>query len=106
MRNLRSRAQLGSADGLAWLLRFVIVAGSAIASPIVVGANAGSLDPTTDYRITYQTGANAAQTLESVKITDIVEIGSRNFLVVYLGGYSFPGYIDLESVRSILPNVR
>ena len=103
MRNLRGEVPVGVVKRLVWAL---VIVGSAAAGPRVAWANAGCLDPKMDYRITYQTGSTAAQTIDSAKITDIVEIGSRRFLVVYLGGYANAGYIDLDSVRSIVPNIR
>ncbi len=74
--------------------------------PALAWATAGTLDPQANYRITYQTGLSSAQTMDSARITNIVEIGGRRFLEVYLSGYNTPGYIDLDSVRSILPTIR
>ena len=66
-------------------------------------AGSSGFDPEIEYRVTYQTGSNSAQTLERVKVGDIVDIGSRAFLVVYLSGYKTRAYVDFDSVRSILP---
>ena len=90
---------------IAWLIGGVAIGLLMVSSPLVWAAVEG-LDPEAEYQVTYQTGSTSAQTLGPAKITDIVELGSKRFLVVYLSGYKTKGYVDLESVRSILPTVR
>ena len=77
MRGLRHRVGLGWIDVFAWMVLASVVGGIATANPLSAWANAGNLDPKLDYRITYQTG-------------------SKRFLVVYLGGYATPGYIEMS----------
>ncbi|MBI4004383.1 MAG: hypothetical protein HY353_05110 [Candidatus Omnitrophica bacterium] len=71
-------------------------AGSAQAA--VTGVN-----PDTDYHVTYQVTTEQAKTVSSVKVVDIIEFGDRPFLVIYLPGYRTKAYLDLSSVRSIIP---
>ncbi|MBI2175103.1 MAG: hypothetical protein HYU33_07910 [Candidatus Omnitrophica bacterium] len=52
-----------------------------------------------------------AQTIPNVNVIDVVKIGSREFLVITphgLGGdgKGSKGYVDLSSVRSILPALK
>ena len=41
--------------------------------------------------------------MSSVKVVDIIEFGGRPFLVIYLPGYRTKAYLDLSSIRSIIP---
>lgn len=86
------------------MLGFSMMASAAlwVATPGHAAAAGTEFDPEMEYRITVQTG-NSAETLSPVKVGDVVEIGSHAFLVVYLSGYKAKGYVDLSSVRSILP---
>ncbi len=61
------------------------------------------LDATTDYNVTYQLARDQIKTVSSVKLVDALEIGGRSFLVILLPGYQTKAYIDLASVRTILP---
>lgn len=67
------------------------------------------VNPDVEYSVTYEASANEARTLEAVRVIKIVQLGSRSFLVLDLGGSPTAkqyGYIDLDSVRSILPTLK
>ena len=61
------------------------------------------INPETDYHVTYQLAMDQAKTVSSVKILDVVEFGGRPFLVVLLPGFRTKAYLDLASVRAIIP---
>ena len=81
----------------AWLVGAVLCAASR-AEAAVAGIN-----PETDYHVTYQLTTEQAKTVSSVKVVDIVEFSGRPFLVIYMPGYRTKAYLDLSSIRSILP---
>lgn len=59
-----------------------------------------------EYQVTYEASDNQAKTLPRVRIGDTVLLGAREFLIVELPGSPtswVKGYVDLTSVRSILP---
>ena len=66
-------------------------------------ATATGFDPDLEYNITFETSEKEAKTLISVHVLDTLEIGGRTFLVVILPGYRTRGFINIESVSSILP---
>ena len=61
------------------------------------------INPETDYHVTYQLTTEQAKTVSSVKVVDIIEFAGRPFLVIYLPGYRTKAYLDLSSIRSIIP---
>jgi len=80
-----------------WLVGALLcAAGSAQAA--VPGIN-----PETDYNVTYQLAMDQVKTASSIKIVDTVEFGGRPFLVVLLPGFRTKGYLDLASIRTIIP---
>ena len=66
-------------------------------------ATATGPDPDLEYNITFATSEKEAKTLLSVHVLDTLEIGGRTFLVVILPGYRTRGFINIESISSILP---
>ncbi len=85
-----------------------IVAALVLLSEIVCGgvalseAAVSGFDPETDYIVVYEVGDNA-ESIKPVKILELTVIGSRTFMVVSLAGYKARAYVDLQSIRSILP---
>ncbi len=75
---------LGAATGTAWAA--------------VAGVN-----PETEYNITYQVAEDQSKTASSVRIVDTTEMGGKTFLVIYLPGYKTKTYLDLASIRIIIP---
>jgi len=61
------------------------------------------VNPETEYNITYQVATDQSKTVSSVKIVDTTEIAGKAFLVVYLPGYKTKAYLDLASIRTIVP---
>lgn len=61
-------------------------------------------DPSVYYAITYALNDDHTETLRSVKVVGVTKIGAKAFLVVDTGGpQKALGYLELESIRSILP---
>ena len=92
------------------MFRFRKLWGSLVLSAVLLmggGAQAAAaatgLDPDLEYNVTFATSEKEAKTLISVHVLDTLEIGGRTFLVVILPGYRTRGFINIESVSSILP---
>jgi len=66
-------------------------------------AAATGLDPELEYNVTFEISEKEGKTLTAVHVIDTMEIGGKTFLVVILSGYRTRGFIDIDSVRSILP---
>jgi len=92
MRALLFRRLLGL-----WLVGVVLCA-AASAQAAVPGIN-----PEAEYNVTYQLAMNEVKTASSVKIVDTAELGGRLFLVVLLPGFRTKAYLDLTSIRTIIP---
>ena len=84
------------------LLGLLLVGAVLCAAESAQAAVAG-VNPDTDYHVTYQVTTEQAKTVSSVKVVDIVEFGGRPFLVIFLPGYRRKAYLDLSSIRSIIP---
>jgi len=83
-----------------WLL--AVVALLLVCSAQARAAAAG-LDPELEYNVTFETSEKESKTLTAVRVLDTMEIGGRQFLVVILPGYRTRGFINIDSIRSILP---
>ncbi|GEM_PF-6947108 len=66
-------------------------------------AAVGGVNPETAYNITYQVAQDQSKTASSVRIADTTEMGGKTFLVVYLPGYKTKAYLDMASIRTIVP---
>jgi len=66
-------------------------------------AEAIGLDPELEYNVTFEISEKEAKTLTAVHVLDTAEIGGRRFLVVILPGYRTRGFINIDSIRSIIP---
>ena len=100
---MRRAGSVGFVCGAVLGVSLICLVSVLVVRPTHALATVSGFDPGMEYNITYQAGSNSAQTLVHAKVGDLVEIGSRTFLVVYLSGYASKGYVDLSSVRSILP---
>lgn len=62
-----------------------------------------TIDPKVTYPVTYQVSQAESKTLASVEVFDVVQVGSRSFLLVHFKGFGDKkAYLDLEAVRSII----
>ncbi|MBI2093901.1 MAG: hypothetical protein HYT88_04185 [Candidatus Omnitrophica bacterium] len=98
-------------NSLGWVVKSLLVGSISlgIAAPALMAAP--GLDPETYYEIIFALNNERAQTIPNVNVIDVVKIGSREFLVITphgLGGdgKGSKGYVDLSSVRSILPALK
>lgn len=66
-------------------------------------AAVAGVNPETEYNITYQVAQDQAKTVSSANILDTTEMGGKTFLVVLLPGYKTKAYLDLDSIRAIIP---
>lgn len=66
-------------------------------------AQAAGPDPELEYNVTFEISNEEAKTLTAVHVLDTAEIGGRRFLVVLLPGYRTRGFINIDSIRAILP---
>jgi hypothetical protein len=66
-------------------------------------AAVAGVNPETEYNITYQIAQDQSKVASSVNIIDTTEIGGKAFLVVFLPGYKTKAYLDLDSIRTIIP---
>lgn len=74
----------------------------AVGGSQTAGAATG-LDPELEYNVTFEISEKEAKTLTAVRVLDTMEIGGKTFLVVILPGYRTRGFINIDSIRSILP---
>ena len=79
-----------------------VMLGVLCALPMQGLAAVAGLDPDVEYAVVYEVG-KGAESIRPVKIVDLIEVGSRTFVVLALAGYKSKAYVDLDSVRSILP---
>ena len=62
-----------------------------------------AFDPKITYSVTYQVSQTEAKTLDSVRVLDVIMLGSRPFLFVQIKGFGDKNaYLDLGSVRAII----
>lgn len=77
--------------------------GLLLATATGVWAAVTGVNPETEYNITYQVAQDQSKTVSSVKIVDTTEMRGRAFLVILLPGYKTKAYLDLTSIRAIIP---
>jgi len=66
-------------------------------------AAVAGVNPETEYNVTYQVATDQSKTISSVRIVDTTEISGKAFLIILLPGYQTKAYLDLASVRTIIP---
>ena len=81
----------------------LLLVGAVLCAAESAQAAVAGINPETDYHVTYQLTTEQAKTVSSVKVVDIIEFGGRPFLIIYMPGYRTKAYLDLSSIRSIIP---
>lgn len=85
--------------GMAIIWVLMVGTGSAWAAIPTIG------DPEAEYDVTYQVNFFETQTLNAVKLADVVTMGSKEFLVIrrLVLKQEVTGFVDLEKVVAIIP---
>ncbi len=81
----------------------LVGAGLLLSTATGAWAAVAGVNPETEYNITYQVAMDQAKTISSANILDTTEMGGKAFLVVFLPGYKTKAYLDLASIRAIIP---
>ncbi|MDP8217872.1 MAG: hypothetical protein P9M03_04000 [Candidatus Theseobacter exili] len=72
-------------------------------------SNGESFNPGIDYDVYYEVGTFEIDTLERIRITNVITIGDREFIAFQtatsgLGSKDRTGYILMDAIRAIIPS--
>ena len=89
-------------SGLSWMVRCLLVV-SGVVWAKEDSLRPGKVNPNSTYTVIYQVSANETSVLEPVTLLDVVQMGSRAFLLVEVKAFGEKhAYLDLEAIRAII----